>query len=84
MERAPQRPVRRSPIRVSGVDGVTHQGAGEGPALALRDLGRKHRAGEAATEPGGRGEAVGESRWRVTPAGEANLAGLRDGAGRGA
>ena len=66
------------------MDGVTHQGAGEGPALARRDLGRRHRAGEAATEPDGRGEAAGETRWRVTPAGEAYLAGLRDGAGRGA
>ena len=76
MKRIPQRPPRHSTVRVTGADGVTYQGDGEGLALAMRDLGRKHRAGEAAADQG-------EVCWRVTPAGAAYLEGLRDGgAGR--
>jgi hypothetical protein len=71
MKRIPPRPTRHSTVRVTGADGITYQGDGEGLALAMRDLGRKHRAGQPA-------EAQGEARWRVTPAGEAYLAGWRE------
>jgi hypothetical protein len=73
----PKRPRRHSTVRVTGADGVTFQGDGAGLALAMRDLRRKHRAGEAAAD---QGEASGATRWRVTPAGAAYLEGLRDGA----
>jgi hypothetical protein len=69
-QRSPRQPARHSTVRVTGLDGTTYQGDGEGLALAMRDLGRKHRAGQPAA-------AQGETRWRVTPAGEAYLAGLR-------
>lgn len=76
MKRIPQRPERHSTVRVTGADGITFQGDGENLALAMRDLGQRHRAGEAA-------EQHGEARWRLTPAGAAYLASLRDGeAGR--
>jgi hypothetical protein len=75
MSGAPQRP-RHSTVRVTGADGTTYQGDGEGLALAMRDLGRTHRAGESAA-------AQGEARWRVTPAGEAYLAGWREATGEG-
>jgi hypothetical protein len=79
MDSVPQRPERQSTIRFTGPDGVTWQGDGAGYAAALRDLRRRHRAGRPA-EVQGRGG--GEARWRLTPAGEAYLAGLRDGAAR--
>jgi hypothetical protein len=63
---------RRTTIRFTGPDGVTHQGAGDGYAAAVRDLLRHHPDGQAAG-----GEEV---RWRLTPQGEAYVAGLRDGA----
>jgi hypothetical protein len=76
MKRRAQRRPGLSTVRVTGADGVTFQGDGAGLARATRDLGRKHRAGEAAADQG-------EVRWRVTPAGAAYLEGLRDGgAGR--
>jgi hypothetical protein len=65
------RPARRTTIRFTGPDGVTHQGDGDGFAAAARDLLRHHSEGRAATE---------EVRWRLTPRGEAYPAGLRDGA----
>jgi hypothetical protein len=68
----PQRPARRTTIRFTGPDGVTHRGDGDGFAAAARDLLRRHPDGPAAG-----GAAV---RWRLTPLGEAYLAGLRDGA----
>jgi hypothetical protein len=83
MKRIPQRPARptrHSTVRVTGLDGTTYQGDGESLALAMRDLGRRHRAGQPAADQGDRGEAseaVGATRWRVTPAGAAYLAGLR-------
>jgi hypothetical protein len=76
MDRIPQRPPRHSTVRVTGVDGVTSQGDGESLALAMRDLGRKHRAGRPVADQG-------EARWRVTPAGEAYLAGWREATGEG-
>jgi hypothetical protein len=69
----PQRRPRRTTIRFTGPDGVTYQGDGDGFAAAVRDLVRHHPNGPAAT-----GEDV---RWRLTPAGAAYLAGLRDGEG---
>jgi hypothetical protein len=80
VKRLPQRPARHSTVRVTGVDGTTYQGDGESLALAMRDLGRTHRAGQPAADQGGRGEASeasGATRWRVTPAGAAYLEGLR-------
>jgi hypothetical protein len=35
---------RHSEIRVTGADGVTHIGTGDGMALAARDLGERHAA----------------------------------------
>ena len=70
MRSVPQRPARRTTIRLTGPDGVTHRGDGDGFAAA-RDLLRRHPEGPAAG-----GAAV---RWRLTPLGEAYLAGLRDG-----
>jgi hypothetical protein len=72
----PQRRPRRTTIRFTGPDGVTWQGDGEGFAAAAGDLARKHPAGQAEA-------AAGEARWRLTPAGAAYLAGLRDGEARG-
>jgi hypothetical protein len=82
MDRIPQRPARHSTVRVTGLDGTTYQGDGESLAFAMRDLGRRHRAGQSAadqSDPGVLGEATGATRWRLTPVGEAYLAGLRDG-----
>jgi hypothetical protein len=85
----PQRPTRHSTVRVTGVDGTTYQGDGENLALAMRDLGRRHRAGQPAADQSDQGEASeapeasGGARWRVTPAGAAYLEGLRDGAAQG-
>jgi hypothetical protein len=70
----PQRRPRRTTIRFTGPDGVTHQGDGDGFAAAVRDLVRHHPNGPAATGA--------EFRWRLTPAGAAYLAGLRDGEGQ--
>jgi hypothetical protein len=85
MKRIPQRPpgqpLRHSTVRVTGADGITYQGDGEGLALAMRDLGRKHRAGQPAAAQGEAAAASGVTRWRVTPAGEAYLAGWREAAG---
>jgi hypothetical protein len=81
MDRIPQRRAGHSTVRVTALDGTTYQGDGENLALAMRDLGRKHRAGQPAADRGGRGERVEASeatRWRVTPAGEAYLAGWRE------
>jgi hypothetical protein len=72
MKRIAQRRPRHSTVRVTGADGVTYQGDGEGLALAMRDLGRRHRAGAAAPDQG-------QTRWSLTPAGAAYLEGLRDG-----
>jgi hypothetical protein len=72
MNRIPQRPTRHSTVRVTGLDGTTYQGDGENLALAMRDLGRRHREGQPAADQG-------ETRWRVTAAGAAYLEGLRDG-----
>jgi hypothetical protein len=84
MKRIPQRPPRHSTVRVTGVDGTTYQGDGENLALAMRDLGRKHRAGQPVDEPAGRrAEASGGVRWRVTPTEEAYLEGLRGGGAGG-
>jgi hypothetical protein len=66
------RPARRTTIRFTGPDGVTHQGDGAGYAAAVDTLLRHHPDGQAAG-----GEEV---RWRLTPQGEAYVAGLRDGA----
>jgi hypothetical protein len=85
-QRPPRQPARHSTVRVTGGDGVTYQGNGEGLALAMRDLGRKHRAGQPTVDqrgPGGASEASGMTRRRVTPAGAAYLEGLRDGAAQG-
>ena len=71
---AQRRPRRTTTIRFTGPDGVTYQGAGAGFAAAVRDLVRHHPNGPAATGP--------DVRWRLTPAGTAYLAGLRDGEGR--
>jgi hypothetical protein len=77
-------------VRVTGLDGTTYQGDGENLALAMRDLGRRHRAGQPAADQGDGGEASQSSeasratRWRVTPAGAAYLAGLRGGAAEAA
>jgi hypothetical protein len=76
MERATKRSSRHSTVRVTGTDGTTYQGDGEDLALAVRDLGRRRRAGVAAA-------GQSEARWRLTLAGEASLAGLRDGAAEG-
>ena len=70
-QRRPRAPRRITTIRFTGPDGVTHQGDGDGYGAAARDLLRRHPNGQAATE---------EVRWRLTPQGEAYLAGLRDGA----
>ena len=70
---APRRP-RRTTVRFTGPDGITHQGDGDGFAAAVRDLVQHHPNGPAAT-----GEAA---CWRLTPAGAAYLAGLRDGEGQ--
>jgi hypothetical protein len=75
MKRIPQRRSGHSTVRVTGVDGTTYQGDGESLALAMRDLGRRHRAGPPAADQGDQGE----TRWWVTPAGEAYLEGLRGG-----
>jgi hypothetical protein len=49
---------RHSTVRVTGPDGTTWQGDGAGLALAMRDLGRRHREGRPAGDPhGDRGEA---------------------------
>jgi hypothetical protein len=78
MKRVPQ--PRHTTIRFTGPDGVTWQGDGDGFAAAARDLRRRHRVGRPAEA---QGQSGGEARWRLTPAGEAYLAGLRDGeAGR--
>jgi hypothetical protein len=69
-----QRRPRRTTIRFTGPDGVTYQGDGAGYAAAVRDLVRHHPNGSAATRE--------DVRWRLTPAGEAYLAGLRDGTAR--
>ena len=74
MKSVPQRRPRRTTIRFTGPDGVTYQGDGDGFAAAVRDLVRHHPNGSAATGP--------EVHWRLTPAGAAYLAGLRDGEGR--
>ncbi len=66
-------PQRRAVIRVTGEDGVTWEGEGETLALAVRDLGRKHRRGEPA-DPGIGDE---ETRWTLTPMGEAAAACFR-------
>ena len=74
MNSVPQRRPRRTTIRFTGPDGVTYQGDGDGFAAAVRDLVRHHPNGPAAAGP--------EDRWRLTPAGAAYLAGLRDGGRR--
>jgi hypothetical protein len=74
VKRVPQRRPRRTTIRFTGPDGVTYQGDGDGFAAAVRDLVRHHPNGPATAGP--------EVRWRLTPAGAAYLAGLRDGEGR--
>jgi hypothetical protein len=76
MSGVPRRPRRHSTVRVTGPVGIPRQGDGETRALAMRDLRRRHRAGEG--DP-----SRGESRWLVTALGEAYLAGLRDGAAGG-
>lgn len=64
MDRIPKAPHRRSisTITVTGLDGVTHTGTGDGLALAVRDLGERHAAamGEQAVED------AGATRWRLT------------------
>jgi hypothetical protein len=75
-QRPPRQPARHSTVRVTGLDGTTYQGDGESLALAMRDLGRTHRAGQPAADQG-------KTRWRVTPAGEAYLAGWREATGEG-
>jgi hypothetical protein len=70
----PRRSARHTTVRLTGPDGVTYQGDGDGFAAAVRDLVRHHPNGPAA----GREEV----RWRLTPQGEAYLAGLRDGTQR--
>ena len=74
MKGVPPRRPRRTTIRFTGPDGATYQGDGDGFAAAARDLLRHHPNGPAAA-----GEDV---RWRLTPAGAAYLAGLRDGGRR--
>ena len=74
MKRGPQRRPRHSTIRYTGPDGVTWQGDGDGLPAAVRDLAARCAAGQPAA-PGV------EVRWRLTPLGEAYLAGLRDGEG---
>jgi hypothetical protein len=74
VKRVPQRRPRRTTLRFTGPDGITYQGDGDGFAAAVHDLVRHHPNGLAAGGP--------EVRWRLTPAGAAYLAGLRDGEGR--
>jgi hypothetical protein len=62
--------IRESTVRVTAVDGTTWEGHGDGLALAMRDLGRRHRAGRPAPDQG-------EARWRLTPLGRRALAHAR-------
>jgi hypothetical protein len=62
---------RYSTVRVTGPDGTTWQGDGEGLALALRDLGRRHREGRPAGDPNGEGRVT---RWTLTTKGWAAVA----------
>jgi hypothetical protein len=62
-------PERRTTVRITGPDGVTWQGDGEGFAAALRDLARRHRRGEP--------PAAGEARWTLTAKGRRAVAALR-------
>jgi hypothetical protein len=59
--------IRESTVRVTGADGVTWEGHGDGLAPALRELGRWRRAGQSAA-------AQAEARWRLTPLGRRTLA----------
>ena len=61
---------RQMMVRVTGPDGVTWEGEGEGLAAAMRDLGRRHRRRQ-------RAALRGETRWRLTAKGEAAVARLR-------
>ena len=47
MRSVPRRPARRTTIRLTGPDGVTHQGDGDGFAAAARDVVRRHPNGPA-------------------------------------
>ena len=58
---------RRTTVRVTGPDGVTWEGEGDGFAAALLDLARRHRRGEPAA-------AQGEARWTLTAKGRRALA----------
>jgi hypothetical protein len=62
---------RHSEVRVTGLDGETRIGRGDGLAAAVRALGRNR--------PDGNTAPPREDRWRLTPLGAAYLAGLRDG-----
>jgi hypothetical protein len=61
---------RWTTVRVTGPDGVTWEGEGDGLAAAVRDLGRRRRRGQ-------RARRRGETRWRLTAEGEAAVAQLR-------
>jgi hypothetical protein len=63
---------RSTTVRVTGPDGVTWEGEGDGLAAAVRDLSRKRRRGQCAGSPG-------ETRWRLTAKGETAVAQLRGG-----
>ena len=61
---------RRTTVRVTGPDGVTWEGEGDGFAAALLDLARRHRRGEPAAAPGG-------ARWVPPAEGRPAMARLR-------
>jgi hypothetical protein len=61
---------RRTTVRLTGPDGVTWEGEGDGFAAALLDLARCHRRGEPAA-------AQGAARWVLTAKGRRAVAQLR-------
>jgi hypothetical protein len=65
------RPPRHSTVRVTGPDGTTWQGDGDGLALAMRNLGRRHREGRPVD--GASGERS-DTRWTLTAKGWAAVA----------
>ena len=79
MARIPKGQPRRaiSTITVTGLDGVTHTGTGDGLARAVRDLGERH----AAATGGQTAEDAGATRWRLTRQGWEAAARLQAGAG---
>ena len=62
MNRVPKYRRSISTITVTGLDGITHTGTGDGMALAVRDLGVRHAAamGEQVADD------AGATRWALT------------------